>query len=1109
MSANKRYSQIARIQSAPTALSTTSAKTHTEELRHLVTQLGFEGARHMKSDRLPSARRERVVGLRLSELNSETRDVVLPLMKTVKRIDISGIRLPSIPAELLHDTIRLERLDVSQNQIDDLSPLCRIVPALDDLVELLAYSNNLSRLPEDFGTLSHIRRLNLANNSLTSCGGIDQLKCLQVLILDNNRLESLSDAFFENLRRLEVFHCAQNRISNVPSAVRNLRPLRNVDLSGNRITSVPPELLQLPKIEVVNLSRNDVTSVPTVKRRGIKRRLLVAVDLSDNRLVRFPEQLLSISRKLDLSRNQIRTIPTTALKRFADDEDKVLVVTDNPLTFPPLDVCQGGARAILRYFHEIRVHMPTHQGLKVFVVGSSGQGKTSLVQTLIDEQPRLTGDERTTVLDVFDHYVDMDSEDAAYGRKLHLSIWDFSGNDRYSVPIYQFLHQPALVLVVFSAADYDDARFEFLIGNWIDWITSKTNRIVFIPVATHADAVAPARKDEICHDVSSRISRFLDDRVRFVDDEIMRIESKTHITPSLSDHLKHCLSLKRLETVVHPTVVAVSSATNEGFVELLTAVTAMTTNADVFPQVLQKIPSLWDQVTCFAEEQARTLRVPYLPWKEFERQVVERFGMKRILAQITRFLHDTGKIVWFSETNTLNNVVFLDPEWLFEVLRTIFRHDLVAKTQFSANENACGIGDVVSTSRFEKTKKEFLKKGIADRDYLCALFAPIFLPSNDLNKSVSDLMTLVVTSLELGYVLPRTFSADGGNLTELKRQPSLNNKLKDTASQDSKSSKSGETKTSKAAGSQETKKPVYASQESKMNPSKEASQEKKSIRVVSQESKTKSQKDASHETKSSYASKTKSAKGDTSQETKPSEDTTAQESKTKPTKDASSYELTDRQQNGNRAATTDKKTAKDLGNYMVCCLRKVPPSQAFKDFYPTHGAMPCVAAVFYFPLFMPPGTFERLAYQIQSCSQYNLNVACHWETGLYACHATKSLRLYLQHRKLCSKNTTTTSHVNAIRLETRMDSDATTKHPAEEIWTLMLPVLSGIDSFLSRFTGVYVERRMECPSCHKASFIGEWQTPKQLQSVTTCVCDACHENVETRFLIQPREKSVG
>jgi GTPase SAR1 family protein len=161
---------------------------------------------------------------------------------------------------------------------------------------------------------------------------------------------------------------------------------------------------------------------------------------------------------------------------------------------------------------------------KVLVVGSGSQGKTSLIQTLIDDQPTLTGEDRTVFFDVFEHAIDSDqviAEDdlakiqnsvvdpsvfSACRKELTLTIWDMSGNERYSTPQWHFIESQALVMIVFSLAEYDDQRFGTLIGNWIDLVIGKCSRLACVIIGTHADCVGK-EAERIKVNVMNRVNR--------------------------------------------------------------------------------------------------------------------------------------------------------------------------------------------------------------------------------------------------------------------------------------------------------------------------------------------------------------------------------------------------------------------------------------------------------------------------------------------------------------------------------------------------------------------------------------------------------------------------
>ena len=50
---------------------------------------------------------------------------------------------------------------------------------------------------------------------------------------------------------------------------------------------------------------------------------------------------------------------------------------------------------------------------------------------------------------------------------------------------------------------------------------------------------------------------------------------------------------------------------------------------------------------------------------------------------------------------------------------------------------------------------------------------------------------------------------------------------------------------------------------------------------------------------------------------------------------------------------------------------------------------------------------------------------------------------------------------------------------------------------------------MECPECQALSFLGEWLTPKELQGLQTKQCEACKKDINTAYLVQPKDKRRG
>ena len=55
--------------------------------------------------------------------------------------------------------------------------------------------------------------------------------------------------------------------------------------------------------------------------------------------------------------------------------------------------------------------------------------------------------------------------------------------------------------------------------------------------------------------------------------------------------------------------------------------------------------------------------------------ITKRFGMKHLIGQISAYLHESGKILWYQEHPSLKQYVILRPTWLTDIIKALFRQD--------------------------------------------------------------------------------------------------------------------------------------------------------------------------------------------------------------------------------------------------------------------------------------------------------------------------------------------------------------------------------------------------------------------------------------------------
>ncbi|CAN7989114.1 unnamed protein product [Ixodes hexagonus] len=148
----------------------------------------------------------------------------------------------------------------------------------------------------------------------------------------------------------ERLNVSFNELTTIPPEIAFRIPhLRFLDLSYNRLTSLPSSLGFLFHLEELLLSSNQLTSVPdTVMHLKALQRL----DLSHNLLREIPETLGKIPAltKLNVSHNKLTCLPKS-LGRAASLAT-LLASGNAEMTSPPLEICEAGSDAVLKYLRE-------------------------------------------------------------------------------------------------------------------------------------------------------------------------------------------------------------------------------------------------------------------------------------------------------------------------------------------------------------------------------------------------------------------------------------------------------------------------------------------------------------------------------------------------------------------------------------------------------------------------------------------------------------------------------------------------------------------------------------------------------------------------------------
>ncbi|MBI2241690.1 MAG: leucine-rich repeat domain-containing protein [Magnetospirillum gryphiswaldense] len=258
---------------------------------------------------------------------------------------------------------------------------------LDEVTELNLSNKKLSRLPNDFGRLVNLRKLNVTGNELKSLPvGLAECQELTDLYLSGNFYISVLPPEWGQLQKISTFFIDDTGIETLPAGfetwpVSSLSlskklenqpswPVRRLLLWKMGETEIDDVVSCYPDVDDLDLTTNDLEKLPsTISGLNLRRLILWGQNFSDFpdlRLYHHLEDMTIVAcgietlpdwigdlhalSHLDVSVNQIETLPRQ-LADLGDDLD--LDISNNPL-IPPLDeLAQQGTPALFAYLRSL------------------------------------------------------------------------------------------------------------------------------------------------------------------------------------------------------------------------------------------------------------------------------------------------------------------------------------------------------------------------------------------------------------------------------------------------------------------------------------------------------------------------------------------------------------------------------------------------------------------------------------------------------------------------------------------------------------------------------------------------------------------------------------
>ena len=342
------------------------------------------------------------------------------------------------------------------------------------------------------------------------------------------------------------------------------------------------------------------------------------------------------------------------------------------LTSPPLTVCEQGVKAVRKYFKDLELFKGSNQRLiPVTVIGKSRAGKTSLVRSMQANERVLTerspadgqavaqtaGQKRDDATKVF-KVCEADIDDTC-----KLIFADFGGQSIYHFAYQLTFKEKFVPFLVVDIADFDrlvsqrgdkaacqEASMEWLSHLYI--ACPKLGRPVV--VLTQCDEIPDAHLIENRKQQLINITEKLRLNIIKSEKSVASSSSPLFIMSSFTDTSGSLLSGEKILLFSAESSASDIHALKQKF-------------ADEGKGLITTIPGNWYKVFLDMRE---VKDKPYIEIVILMKQYPDENNPEIIL----QYLHDTGRIMWFSKIKVLSQYVFHRPEVLTNLIEVLFSH---------------------------------------------------------------------------------------------------------------------------------------------------------------------------------------------------------------------------------------------------------------------------------------------------------------------------------------------------------------------------------------------------------------------------------------------------
>ncbi len=537
----------------------------------------------------------------------------------LQREHIAGLKLKRDDLPHLSELVDLPRLtflDLSDNK---LTALPESVTCLQNLTALHLFRNQLTALPENVTRLQNLTSLVLGANQLTTLPeSVTRLQYLTELSLNNNQLTALPENV-TRLQNLTALGLYGNQLTALPESVTRLQNLTTLGLGDNQLTALSESVGDLQNLTHLYLWRNQLTALPESVTRLQN---LTTLDLDGNQLTTLPVFLTHMPK--------LTAIHFKEQEDYYSEKEREIVLSNNPITYPPKEVVAAGMEAVRSFFAQMeRQGKSKLYEAKLLLVGEPGAGKTSLLNKLLDENYVIPNPNEASTIGITVktgwQFPMPHKPEIAFSANL----WDFGGQEIQYMTHQFFLTSRALYVLL-----ADDRKQHTQFDYWLN----------IIKLLGQGSPVLVVLNEKNCKPITN-------------------FDYDTYRKLYQDDFKLKCYEVDLAQG-------------GTSFVLLRETIQSLLTQ---LPHIGEELPTRWIDIRQALEQQhARN----HITLHEFK-TLCEQHGIHSEVDQLTLsgYLHDLGVILHFQHDPQLADTLFLNPQWVVAAVYSVLDSDHAKKSK--------------------------------------------------------------------------------------------------------------------------------------------------------------------------------------------------------------------------------------------------------------------------------------------------------------------------------------------------------------------------------------------------------------------------------------------